>query len=297
MGLISRVSSRTYRNAMPVKRPYAKPPSGIKPSYHSGILTSTTGIPSLDPLLGGGITMGSLVLLEQDSNSAYSKIIERCFLSAGVECCHQIFYHSNSKNDNSFKLYYKGDENEGKLAKEKEKKQLTSNDNMKIAWQYQNDSVADMMGRHSVSKSTGGIFIDLGKEMDVEDGAKRVAVVKNFDQGKILENLDNFYGENSPNEPTNPRMIHKRVAFRVLISGFKNCFWESSSDSRDFKFLADLRKKSPINSLTMVTMPSSLVTKQHRRYFDACISISSLSAQLQPTNLDYEQGSIRKMGY
>ena len=44
-------------------------------------------------------------------------------------------------------------------------------------------------------------------------------------------------------------------------------------------------------------MPSSLVKKRHRRYFDACISVASLSAKLNPTTVEYEQGSIRKMGY
>merc|ERR1711976_310632 len=154
MGLISRVSSRTYRKnkfilnikMSKVKRPYAKPPSGIKPSYHSGILTSSTGIASLDTLLGGGISMGSLVLIEEDSNSAYSKIIERCFLSAGVEFCHQLFYGSANSIENSFKLYHTGDERN----QEADPKLTQEKLNMKIAHQYQNQSASDMMARHSI---------------------------------------------------------------------------------------------------------------------------------------------------
>jgi len=285
-----------------VKRPYAKPPSGIKPSYHSGILTSTTGIASLDTLFGGGITMGSLILLEQDSNTAYSKIIERCFLSAGVESCHQIFYHSPNKLENSFKLYYKGDEAQKQSENKKQqdiKNKLETKGDMKIAWQYQNDSASDMMmSGHAVSKTSNtGIFIDLGKEMEVKDAEQRVCVKQVFDQSTVLNELQNFYKNETPSGPCNPRMVHKRVAFRTLISGFKSSFWETDSESQDFKFLADLRKNTPINSFTMVTMPSSLVQKRHRRYFDACISVASLSAKLNPTTVEYEQGSIRKMGY
>ena len=80
------------------KKPNSAPPSGIKPSYHSGIPTSSIGIPTLDAIIGGGLSLGSLFLIESDDDNAYSKIIEKCFLTLGDVYCHQTFY-SNFEDD------------------------------------------------------------------------------------------------------------------------------------------------------------------------------------------------------
>lgn len=236
--------------------------------------------------------MGSLVLIEEDSNSAYSKIIERCFLSAGVEFCHQLFYGSANSIENSFKLYHTGDERN----QEADPKLTQEKLNMKIAHQYQNQSASDMMARHSISQNSvnkNSVFLDLGNQMEVEKAEQRVCVKRVNDEEDILGFLETYYKDETPSMP-NTRMLHKRVAFRTLISGVCSSFWEGDS----LKFLAGLRKISPINSFTMVTIPGGLVSKRHRRYFDACIKVSSLTADLNHTTTDeYEHGSIRKMGY
>nr|XP_019050531.1 elongator complex protein 4 [Kwoniella bestiolae CBS 10118]OCF29461.1 elongator complex protein 4 [Kwoniella bestiolae CBS 10118] len=62
------------------------PPSGTHPSPSlSSLNLLPTGLPSLDDLLGGGLPLGSILLvLAPDSQSAWSKLIERYWIAQGL---------------------------------------------------------------------------------------------------------------------------------------------------------------------------------------------------------------------
>jgi len=80
-----------------------KPPPeipGTKQSLKTFSLLTSSGIPSLDALVGGGFPLGSIVVLNQDDVSAgpdYTKVILNHFLSAGMsQHGHDIFVASGS---------------------------------------------------------------------------------------------------------------------------------------------------------------------------------------------------------
>ncbi|XP_022903953.2 elongator complex protein 4 [Onthophagus taurus] len=54
----------------------------------------SSGIPSLDELLGDGIPVGSLVIIEEDSQGLYARIVLKYFLAEGVVNKHRIFVAS-----------------------------------------------------------------------------------------------------------------------------------------------------------------------------------------------------------
>ena len=54
-------------------------------SYNSSVLISS-GIASLDDILGGGIPIGSILLLEEDKDTSYAKLVLRYFVAQGL-CC------------------------------------------------------------------------------------------------------------------------------------------------------------------------------------------------------------------
>lgn len=54
-------------------------------SYNSSVLISS-GIASLDDILGGGIPIGSILLLEEDKDTSYAKLVLRYFIAQGL-CC------------------------------------------------------------------------------------------------------------------------------------------------------------------------------------------------------------------
>jgi len=277
------------------KRKFAAPPTGIKPSFHSGVLQTSTGIPTLDAIIGGGISMGSLLLVEEDDNGSYSKLIERCFLSAGVECYHHIFYSHPTESLSKFQLYAKQDPSSATGGPSQ--KQSLPNDRMKIAHQYQNQSPDQMMSRHSISSTkSAGTAIDLSTPRSTEEAQQRVQVTTCYDQSHLLTSLRNHYASESPSGPTNPRMLHKRVAFRTLVTGLGSISWEGTERDQ-LVFLNELRKLSPVNSFTVVTMPAFAVNDRHRRYFDCAVRLKALVAGLEPTSHEFVQSSVRKMGY
>ena len=94
-----------------VKKGAPKFPSipGTKPSLYNFQLLSSTGVPALDNLLGGGLAVGSLVLVEDlhrhdedESGSDYSNVLLKYFLSEGAANRHSLFFGSCSENSSKF---------------------------------------------------------------------------------------------------------------------------------------------------------------------------------------------------
>ena len=268
-----------------IKRSNAAPPSGIKPSHHSNIPCSTTGIPTLDELIGGGITIGSLVLIESDNDLTWSKVIEKCFASASAQLSHQFFHIRTETSIPTENLFYKVGEVKSSAPK-------TQDSEMRIAWPYQNQSAESMMQRHPAGKVKGGMNLDLSSPLQLEHVLSRISVNSNNPSPDILNVLENFYEENKAKRAPK-RQAHREVVFRTLISDFGTALWEN----QELEFLRKLRKITPQNSFTVLTMPQHKVTPQHRRYFDACLRIEALVPELTPSKTSFQPSSIRKMGY
>jgi elongator complex protein 4 len=64
---------------------------GCKTSLHNSQLLTSIGIPSIDSYIGGGLPVGSICLIGEDSFNYYSDIISRCFIAEGVLNRHSIY--------------------------------------------------------------------------------------------------------------------------------------------------------------------------------------------------------------
>ncbi|KAF6264687.1 Elongator complex protein 4 [Scenedesmus sp. NREL 46B-D3] len=62
---------------------------GTRPGLHGQVLIST-GLAGLDRLLGGGLPLGSILLLLEDSNSQQHLNLMKCFMAEGVCCKHSV---------------------------------------------------------------------------------------------------------------------------------------------------------------------------------------------------------------
>eukprot|EP00761_Pharyngomonas_kirbyi_P003939 gb/GECH01003943.1/.p1 GENE.gb/GECH01003943.1/~~gb/GECH01003943.1/.p1 ORF type:complete len:490 (+),score=159.39 gb/GECH01003943.1/:1-1470(+) len=67
-----------------------KYPSGTKPSVHNGQLLVSTGLNDLDGIIGGGIPLGTIILLKEDTRSQYAQYLFRYFLSEGLHSSHSV---------------------------------------------------------------------------------------------------------------------------------------------------------------------------------------------------------------
>ena len=121
---------------------------GVSPSLHSNQLLTSTGTPHLDTLLGGGLPLGSLLLLQEDSGGSYGKLLARYFLSEGLVHNHALLAVQGGGREMLSALpsiEEKGEE--GRKGKGEEEK-------MKIAWRYQGqtntkgESAAAIRGHH-----------------------------------------------------------------------------------------------------------------------------------------------------
>jgi elongator complex protein 4 len=141
------------------KKSTTKPtyPRGTKPSFHNSSLLVSTGVPSLDSLLGGGIAVGTAIFIEEDAYSTYSTFLVKYFLSEGIMSGHELFVSNGKEDPRKIVNGLPSVADEAvKVAKES-----SSSESMKIAWRYQNQPEVES----SFSKQFGH-FYDLSKHMD-----------------------------------------------------------------------------------------------------------------------------------
>lgn len=133
---------------------------GCKSSLVNKQLLVSTGIPSLDFYLGGGIPVGSILLIEEDEASSYSSLFFKYFLAEGVVSNHSILLASlDQQPSNIINDLPKACSNDRAA---ENGKRMSQEEGMKIAWRYEemtsqsSDSVSDKYGHH----------FDLVKNMD-----------------------------------------------------------------------------------------------------------------------------------
>ncbi|KAI6044999.1 PAXNEB-domain-containing protein [Pisolithus marmoratus] len=76
----------SFKRRIPSNPANSPPGTRISPSSASTVLIST-GIPSLDDVLGGGLPLScSLAILAPDNHSGYGELVQKYFVSQGIAC-------------------------------------------------------------------------------------------------------------------------------------------------------------------------------------------------------------------
>lgn len=134
------------------------PIPGTKPSTHNAQLFISTGIPSLDHVIGGGLPIGSIFLIEEDKYGNYANTMLKYFIAEGIVVSHDNFIAS--RGTKTGQLLSEIPEVASDTPKEVKN---NDKDEMKIAWRYQNLKIIDTSpsGGHKF-----GHFFDLTKFMD-----------------------------------------------------------------------------------------------------------------------------------
>jgi elongator complex protein 4 len=148
--IISHVVSTDLRSTMSsFKRKtiskQASLPPGTRLSPASLLTTITsTGIPSLDDILGGGLPLScSLLILAPDSHSAYGELVQKYFVAQGLACGQRVcILDGNAKEFVEECMWMPGSSGHGLPTKshvvedEEDDKASQHNDTIKIAWRY-----------------------------------------------------------------------------------------------------------------------------------------------------------------
>ncbi|KAF7665000.1 hypothetical protein LDENG_00156690 [Lucifuga dentata] len=144
---------------------------GTRPSVQNGQLLVSTGVTSLDYLLGGGLAVGTVLLIEEDRYDSYSRMILKYFLAEGVVCRHELFVAAAQDNpDDILQELPAPILDDIAIHKPVEQQRLfcepqDSVDAMKIAWRYQN---LPKVQSALASSSRFGHYYDVSKTMEPE---------------------------------------------------------------------------------------------------------------------------------
>ncbi|XP_077569714.1 elongator complex protein 4 isoform X1 [Stigmatopora nigra] len=144
---------------------------GTRFSVQNGQLLISTGVTSLDYLLGGGLAVGTVLLIEEDRYDSYSRMILKYFLAEGVVCQHELFLGAVQDHPNDiFQELPDPILDDVAMHKPVDQSRLScepqdSIDAMKIAWRYQN---LPKVQSALASSSRFGHYYDVSKTMESE---------------------------------------------------------------------------------------------------------------------------------
>ncbi|XP_016315003.1 elongator complex protein 4-like [Sinocyclocheilus anshuiensis] len=132
---------------------------GTRPSVQNGQLLVSSGVSSLDYVIGGGLAVGTLLLVEEDRYDSYSHMLLRYFLAEGVVCGHELFLASARDHPDEIVQELPSpivDDVAGmKISEGQSQPSDPENpDTMKIAWRYQNQPRVQTPDQSSVSQNS-----------------------------------------------------------------------------------------------------------------------------------------------
>uniref|UniRef100_A0A2K6GR09 Elongator complex protein 4 n=1 Tax=Propithecus coquereli TaxID=379532 RepID=A0A2K6GR09_PROCO len=145
--------------------------AGTRPSVRNGQLLVSTGLPALDQLLGGGLAVGTVLLIEEDKYNIYSPLLFKYFLAEGIISGHTLLIASAKEDPADILQELPAPLLDDNCKKELDKdvynhKTPESNVKMKIAWRYQLSPKMEQIG--PVSPSRFGHYYDASKRIPQE---------------------------------------------------------------------------------------------------------------------------------
>uniref|UniRef100_A0A674BBU3 Elongator complex protein 4 n=1 Tax=Salmo trutta TaxID=8032 RepID=A0A674BBU3_SALTR len=275
---------------------------GTRPSIQNGQLIVSTGVTSLDYVIGGGLAVGTLLLIEEDRYDSYSRMLLKYFLAEGVVCGHELYVASALDHPNDILQVPKTVEDQAKSCDPE------SQDAMKIAWRYQH---LPKVQTALASSSRFGHYYDVSKTMDPEicQAARchgfylpehSTAVTSPTTYSSLLNNLQEVIhreGFDGSVPQTKSRNI-LRIGLHSLGSalwGDDLCCRENPSHGHALTtFLYGLRAmlRSSL-SVAVVTVPSHLIQNRAlmgniTRLCDTAIALESFRGSERETNPLYK---------
>ncbi|XP_028812617.1 elongator complex protein 4 [Denticeps clupeoides] len=143
---------------------------GTRPSVQNGQLLVSTGVTSLDYVIGGGLAVGTLLLIEEDRYDSYSRMLLKYFLAEGVVCGHELFVASAWDHPDEILQELPAPilDDVASVTSMEDQAQSCDPDNpesMKIAWRYQN---LPKVQTALASSARFGHYYDVSKTMDAD---------------------------------------------------------------------------------------------------------------------------------
>ncbi|KAJ2063587.1 Elongator subunit elp4 [Coemansia sp. S146] len=263
----------SFKKRVPASQP--KPPPATRVNPHSAQLLVSTGVPALDDVLGGGLPVGGVLLIEQDRQTGYSNTLLSYFASQAIAAGHKLCI-VNADRDVNLASQLPGWAGVSRGATEPgtgtgaETEQGDTSEKLEIAWRYQNlprvdGRDADAQGRSEPSARSSataaidtpycekfdlsmripqGVIDRASVEIVDSDAISRTMASTESSDGdmykcvldKISVLINDGFSSLKPLPPNAERNI-LRIELRSLGSGF----WRGSDPNAILMFLHGLR--------------------------------------------------------
>ncbi|KAE8750173.1 hypothetical protein FOCC_FOCC002979 [Frankliniella occidentalis] len=296
---------------------------GTRQSVQNAQILVSSGAPSLDHVVGSGLPVGSILLIEEDAFGMFSKFILKYFLAEGIACEHPLFLASRDFQPNTFMKQLPVPI---KVDSSISGHDLKSDDPMTIAWRYQNMRQVQSIPGSSNSGTHLGHNFDLTQFIPPEDldtcdytlwsePEENDTPIGNFinpHYGLLLSKIQKRISEGQFRVQDEPS---KQSILRLAIHSLGSPLWVGSSCDESLeegvkkdlpKFLLYLRSLLRESyALAVVTVPSHLfrdpsIIKLCEYQSDMALRLESFAGSSYETNPVFKEYHgllhIRKLG-
>uniref|UniRef100_A0A1B6HED0 Elongator complex protein 4 n=1 Tax=Homalodisca liturata TaxID=320908 RepID=A0A1B6HED0_9HEMI len=251
-------------------------------------LILSSGVISLDSLIGGGLQIGSILLIEEDEFGVFSKYLTKYFLAEGLVNKHCLFIGSLDCDVQQLthELPCPVDYSDTSQSHSGD-----SSDELKIAWRYQNQPM--VQSAPSTSTTIFGHNFDLTKPYpkDALEDAE-IAYWSNADSkdpyAELLQELwTRIHKQGHSTQAAQPR----RTALRVALDRLGSPLWPQV-EQRLPQFLHSLRRLiQSAHATALVTLPTELLKSKTvavcEHLCDNVIRLQSLANDPNPVFREY----------
>jgi elongator complex protein 4 len=262
---------------------------GVKLSIQNGLPLTSTGIPSIDDVFGGGLPLGSVLLIKEDRSTSYATTMLQYFLAQGAVQIQQeaskLVIVSADKMDLLETLPWLHIKRQTDNGLDQKKQKLDEKvDDMTIAWRYKNQP--KISSEISVSQIQHGYCNTFDLTTRIPPSALsqvKENTIQINPRGSNLEQIMSHFPQTTSGPP-----------IRIAISSFASPNWTGWKETELVRFLLNLRQVVRRHSaVAVVTVPAYLygdapglgVNKLVRRWehlADAVLEVESFEGTLCP---------------
>ena len=249
----------------------------------------SSGNPFLDKIFNGGFQLGSIILFLEDSPTKLYQVFLKYGLAEGTISGDRIFYYYSNKSsfDEVYNnLPYKSTQVENILNSQPMKlnESKESENNLKIAWRYENINYTNLIGE--LSKSLKYI-LDLNRPLqeNLKLSIKKERIItKQIDYFKkkeilpfINEIVDDFQNLSEEENPNKDEIIYNRI---YLTNFLEYCDTKKNNYNEIYKALIALKNMArSLNGFVFITVNKDLL---ENKIFNLLQYISDYVLRIRP---------------
>ncbi|VDN08139.1 unnamed protein product [Thelazia callipaeda] len=207
----------------------------------SRYLEVSLGCEAVDRVIGGGMPLSSLFIVDEDKSRAFAPVLARYYCAEGVYCDHSLFVASSSRNPSELIENLPDRITAAEDMIPKDDISCEGNETMKIAWRY--TSVPKLNSSLCDSRKT--LHYDLTKKMDpIKFEAYKISLYPKSDQACCgFPSYSELYQRIRRNLTENQFLMSATSTqfniLRIVVEGVGSPLWQDPEN--DLKFLAHLR--------------------------------------------------------